>query len=82
MGSNTETKCKDSRFPTPCGDDTCRPTYIDCLRALNDKEKQRNDQIKLGEEAFDGSVQPPNLKFKTDTWTYAQKGALRDPKYK
>ena len=34
-------KCTDSRFSTPCGDGTCKATYVDCLGALVDRDAQR-----------------------------------------
>jgi hypothetical protein len=38
--------CKDSKNPVPCGDYTCRSTYVECLRALNELEFKRNELFK------------------------------------
>lgn len=35
--------CKDSKYPVACGDNTCRSTYVECLRATNDLEKRREE---------------------------------------
>jgi hypothetical protein len=32
--------CKDSAFPVPCGDGTCKSDYISCLRALSETSRQ------------------------------------------
>ncbi|XP_077864238.1 uncharacterized protein LOC144349562 [Saccoglossus kowalevskii] len=40
VGSDFSGPCTDSRFPVPCGDHTCRSTYVECLQALSDLENR------------------------------------------
>src|SRR5690554_4370023 len=34
VGSEFKGPCPDSRYPVPCGDETCHSDYISCLRAM------------------------------------------------
>ncbi|XP_077991501.1 uncharacterized protein LOC144445732 [Glandiceps talaboti] len=43
VGSSYTGPCHDSRYPVPCGDQTCRSTYVECLQALSDLEKMKNN---------------------------------------
>ncbi|XP_062506504.1 uncharacterized protein LOC134183072 [Corticium candelabrum] len=38
--------CKDSAKPVPCGDYSCRSTYVECLQVLNELEFKRNQLLK------------------------------------
>ena len=40
--------CKDPSKPVPCGDHTCRSTYVACLRAIYELEAQ--EKAKVAEE--------------------------------
>lgn len=31
--------CKDSAFPVPCGDGTCKSDYVSCLRSISDRDR-------------------------------------------
>ncbi|XP_064605152.1 uncharacterized protein LOC135470257 isoform X3 [Liolophura sinensis] len=47
--------CTDSRFPVPCGDRSCRSTYIECLQVLNQLEKHKS---KLKNTGYQSRSQP------------------------
>ncbi|XP_005110315.2 uncharacterized protein LOC101864487 [Aplysia californica] len=34
--------CNDSRYPVPCGDKSCRSTYIECLQVMQRKVKNKD----------------------------------------
>ncbi|XP_070556270.1 uncharacterized protein [Ptychodera flava] len=42
VGSDFSGPCYDPKYPVPCGDHTCRSTYVECLRALSDLELKKN----------------------------------------
>ncbi|XP_071119311.1 uncharacterized protein [Haliotis cracherodii] len=42
VGSDFKGPCTDTKYPVPCGDHTCRATYIDCLQALQAFEQGRS----------------------------------------
>ena len=44
--STTSIKCKDPVRPVPCGDNTCRETYVECLRGLYAMEKRKSMDAK------------------------------------
>lgn len=37
VGSDFKGPCKDTAFPVPCGDGTCRSDYVSCLRAMSER---------------------------------------------
>ncbi|XP_067678747.1 uncharacterized protein [Haliotis asinina] len=46
VGSDFQGPCTDTKYPVPCGDHTCRATFIDCLLALQDLEQGRSTGLK------------------------------------
>lgn len=40
--TSTPVTCKDSANPVPCPDGVCRSDYISCLRAISEKDRQRD----------------------------------------
>ncbi|XP_041360158.1 uncharacterized protein LOC121376378 isoform X2 [Gigantopelta aegis] len=44
VGSDFKGPCLDSRYPVPCADNTCKPTYIDCLKSLELLEQQYREK--------------------------------------
>ncbi|CAH1773495.1 unnamed protein product [Owenia fusiformis] len=48
VGSDFIGPCEDSRYPVPCGDYTCKSTYIECLRSLAQLEKEKTKAKKQG----------------------------------
>ena len=48
VGSLFTGPCKDTKYPIPCGDGTCKSDYVSCLR---DENKKENDG-KLSKKYF------------------------------
>jgi len=42
VGSSFRGPCRSSDLPVPCGDKTCRSTFVECLQVLLDKEATRH----------------------------------------
>ncbi|XP_065176064.1 uncharacterized protein LOC135805873 isoform X1 [Sycon ciliatum] len=45
VGSSFHGKCRNSQFPVPCGDHTCRSSYIECLQALLEMETKKEKKM-------------------------------------
>ncbi|XP_046544822.1 uncharacterized protein LOC124255031 [Haliotis rubra] len=45
VGSDFKGPCTDTKYPVPCGDHTCRATFIDCLLALQALEQSSTGDL-------------------------------------
>ncbi|XP_013403378.1 uncharacterized protein LOC106168754 [Lingula anatina] len=79
VGSDYEGPCKDSRYPVPCGDYTCKSTYIECLKSLSELEKKKMEwkQQMVANLKTPGFVYTgrQNLPYTSGQWSFGQFGA-------
>ena len=62
--------CDDSAFPVPCGDGTCQPDYITCLRALTELKKRREAEKGAGSKL----TRSMEELLKSSEWAYDENG--------
>ena len=48
VGSDFRGPCLSSELPVPCGDRTCRSTFVECLAALMDEDSSKHSVPRMG----------------------------------
>ena len=48
VGSDFRGPCLSSELPVPCGDRTCRSTFVECLAALMDEDASKHSVPRMG----------------------------------
>ena len=57
VSSSFDGPCDNPAKPVPCGDKTCRHTYVDCLKALYALEMKERDKTSLSTVSGDSKLQ-------------------------